>query len=170
MTRLRPITTSDLAVLDQQGSSAETAGEFNWFGFQPGRSLKQRIEANETITERQGHLAVVDDGGMVIGDVSWHRVDHAPPPHGWCWNIGVWIHPDARGKGHGSAAQRALVEYLFANTRFERIEAGTETSNIAEQRALEKAGFTREGVLRHSMFRDGQFRDNVLYSILRDEL
>ena len=42
--------------------------------------------------------------------------------------------------------------------------------NLAEQRALERAGFTREGVLRHSQFRAGRWRDNVIYSVLRDEV
>jgi RimJ/RimL family protein N-acetyltransferase len=41
--------------------------------------------------------------------------------------------------------------------------------NQAEQRALEQAGFTREGVLRHAQFRDGGFHDMVLYSRLRDD-
>jgi RimJ/RimL family protein N-acetyltransferase len=170
VTRLRPIELGDLSILDQQYAGPETAGEFNWFGFLPRRSLRDRIETNENISERHGNFAVVDEGGMVVGDVSWHRVDHAPPPNGLCWNIGVWIHPDARGRGHGTAAQRALVEYLFAHTTVERIEAGTELDNVAEQRALEKAGFTREGVLRRAVFRAGDYHDDVVYSILRDEL
>jgi RimJ/RimL family protein N-acetyltransferase len=132
--------------------------------------LKQRTEANENITEQRGTLAVIDDDGTLIGDVSWHRVDHAPPPYGWCWNIGVWIHPDYRGKGHGTRAQRALAEYLFTSTTFERVEAGTEAGNLAEQRALEKAGFRREGVARRASLRDGAYRDMVTFSILRDEL
>ena len=41
--------------------------------------------------------------------------------------------------------------------------------NLAEQRALERAGFTREGVLRQAQFRDGGFRDMVLYSRLRGD-
>jgi RimJ/RimL family protein N-acetyltransferase len=160
----------DVPLLLLQFSSLEAAGEFGWFGPQPTYPLKERTEANENITEERGTLAVVDDDGTLIGDVSWHRVDHAPPPHGWCWNIGVWIHPDARGKGHGTQAQRALVECLFASTPFERIEASTEADNIAEQRSLEKAGFQREGVTRRGSFRDGAYRDMVVYSILRDEL
>jgi RimJ/RimL family protein N-acetyltransferase len=51
-----------------------------------------------------------------------------------------------------------------------RIGAETEITNIAEQRALEKAGFTREGVIRSVMFRDGQWHDGVTYSILRHEV
>jgi RimJ/RimL family protein N-acetyltransferase len=41
--------------------------------------------------------------------------------------------------------------------------------NLAEQRALERAGFAREGVLRSAQFRDGRFHDLVLYSRLRSD-
>jgi hypothetical protein len=51
-----------------------------------------------------------------------------------------------------------------------RVEAATETQNMAEQRALEKAGFTREGVLRAVGWRDGAYRDGVWYSMLRTDL
>jgi len=34
-----------------------------------------------------------------------------------------------------------LVTYLFSHTPVQRIEAGTDLNNVAEQRALEKAGF-----------------------------
>jgi RimJ/RimL family protein N-acetyltransferase len=50
-----------------------------------------------------------------------------------------------------------------------RIWAGTEADNIAEQRALEKAGFTREGVIRGAGWRDGTWRDGVIYSLLRTD-
>jgi RimJ/RimL family protein N-acetyltransferase len=77
--------------------------------------------------------------------------------------------PEARGRGAGTAAQRLLVRYLFAHTQVARVEAATEVENIAERRALEKAGFTREGVMRGYSFRDGHWRDMVLYSVLRGE-
>jgi len=78
--------------------------------------------------------------------------------------------PEARGHGYGTQAQRLLVEYLFAHTQLNRVEATTETDNRAEQRSLEKAGFTREGVLRGYAFRNGQWRDNILYSVVRSDL
>lgn len=61
------------------------------------------------------------------------------------------------------------MRYLFAHTTVYRIEASTEVGNIAEQRTLEKAGFTREGVMRGIGWRDGAWRDDVLYSILRTD-
>jgi [ribosomal protein S5]-alanine N-acetyltransferase len=50
-----------------------------------------------------------------------------------------------------------------------RLEAGTLADNIAEQRALEKAGFTREGTLRCVQFVNGDWRDVVIYSRLRTD-
>ena len=47
-----------------------------------------------------------------------------------------------------------------------RIEASTETANLAERRALEKAGFTAGGVARAIGWRDGQWRDGITYSLL----
>ncbi|MGO8876498.1 MAG: GNAT family N-acetyltransferase [Acidimicrobiales bacterium] len=74
-----------------------------------------------------------------------------------------------RGQGYGSEAQRQLAEYLFSTRLIERLEAATEVENVAEQHALETAGFSREGILRHTQFRAGQWRDTVLYSRLRSD-
>lgn len=168
MTRLRKIVEADLDVLDRQRNEPDAAGEFNWHGFRPG-GVRRRWESQEIFTENYGALAVVDDDGGLVGDVAWIRMHNGPPPNGDCWNLGIWILPEARGKGHGSAAQRLAAAYLFDNTYLERVEAGTESGNVGEQRALEKAGFTREGVLRKACFRAGEWRDMVVYSKLRGE-
>ncbi|MGN6473149.1 MAG: GNAT family N-acetyltransferase [Mycobacteriales bacterium] len=169
MIRLRPITSADLALLDNEHAGPESAGEYGWFGFrEPGRRAEM-VAKGETLREDGGRLAVVDTNDTVVGEVSWHVSLNGPPPNGACWNIGIWITPDARGRGHGSEAQRLLADYLFAHTTYERVEAGTESGNVGEQKALEKAGFTREGVLRSACFRDGRWRDMVLYSKLRGE-
>ncbi len=48
-------------------------------------------------------------------------------------------------------------------------EDRAEVNNIAERKALEKAGFTREGVTRAAGWRDGGWRDGVTYSLLRTD-
>lgn len=53
--------------------------------------------------------------------------------------IGIVLLPEHRGKGYGTAAQRRLARYLF-DTTVQRVEAGTDAEDIAEQRALERAG------------------------------
>jgi RimJ/RimL family protein N-acetyltransferase len=171
VTALRPVTAADVAFLDRQHEDPEAAGEFNWYGHrEPTRGrLAERVETGRTIRDDGGLFAVVDDQGQLIGDVSWRTASNGPPPFGDCWQIGIWLAPEARGQGHGSAAQRLIVDYLFANSTMERVEAGTEADNIGEQKALERAGFTREGVLRRACLRAGAYRDMVVFSKLRGE-
>jgi RimJ/RimL family protein N-acetyltransferase len=163
------MTEADIPTLSRQHTNQEDAGEFGWFGFADPDRVARRIREHTTIADDRGNLAVVDDGDQLVGEVSWIRVVHSPPPNGYAWNIGVWIVPEHRGRGHGSEAQRQLAAYLLDHTYLERVEASTEADNVGEQRALEKAGFTREGVLRRACFRGGVWRDMVMYSKLRGE-
>jgi RimJ/RimL family protein N-acetyltransferase len=169
VTRLRRIEAEDIDVLEQQYAGPDVAGEFSWMGFTDRGRLRKRFDAGEMLASDKGILAVVDDDDRLVGEVSWIRAFNGPPPQGHCWNIGIWIHPDHRGAGHGSAAQRLVAAYLLEHFYLDRVEAGTEVDNVAEQRALEKAGFTREGVLRRACFRGGAWRDMVVYSKIRGE-
>jgi RimJ/RimL family protein N-acetyltransferase len=169
VTSLRPVRLDDVELLETQHASQDAAGEFNWFGLRdPGR-LRRQVESGETLQPERGQLAVIDDDATLVGEVSWIKVFNGPPPNGDCWNLGIWIVPAHRGNGHGSTAQRLGAAYLFEHTLMERVEAGTELNNVAEQRALEKAGFSREGVLRHACFRGGEWQDMVVFSKLRGE-
>jgi RimJ/RimL family protein N-acetyltransferase len=118
--------------------------------------------------DEDGHLGI-ETGGQVVGSVGWHWVHWGPSQGSRCPMVGIWIARDARGRGVGAKAQSLVVDVLFRHTTANRIEAHTDVENIAEQRALEKAGFTREGVVRGGQWRDGAYRDGYLYSILRAE-
>ena len=168
MTALRPIEPADVEALERWKTDPAAAGDHQWFGFMP-RRLREQVEHGTLIGEEGGSLAVVDDDGALVGDVSWRRRVTGPGPHNHSWNLGIMLLPEHRGRGHGTAAQRQLAAYLFAHTAVERVEADTDVANVAEQRALEKAGFTREGVLRRAQFREGAWHDMVLYSKLRGE-
>ena len=113
---------------------------------------------------------VVEADGAAVGDVSWHSVWYGPNSASRALNIGISLAPAARGRGIGSRAQRLLVEHLFATTDVTRIEASTDVDNVAEQRALEKAGFVREGVLRSAQGRADGVHDLVSYAIVRADL
>ena len=70
----------------------------------------------------------------------------------------------------GPSGARILTgRHAFEHTPAQRIEAGTHPENVAEQRALEKAGFRHDGVIRAAEFRAGRWRDGYLYSRLRDD-
>jgi len=166
--RLRPVQEADLTALEDNES--RDADPWNWFKHTPAGALHRRLAADGMLSEEAGTLAVETPDGALAGTVSWFTVQHGPSSACRALNIGISLLPVHRGHGYGSAAQRALAEYLFATTLAERIEAETDVENIAEQRALERAGFTREGVLRHTQFRAGRWRNNVIYSVLRAEI
>ena len=165
--RLRPVLEADLAAL-AEGHSRD-ADPWNWFRHTPADALHRHF-AEGMISEEAGTLAVETPEGALAGGVSWFTVQHGPTAACRALNIGISLLPGQRGRGYGAAAQRALAEYLFATTLVERIEAETDVANVAEQRALERAGFTPEGVLRHAQFHLGHWRDTVIYSVLRAEI
>jgi RimJ/RimL family protein N-acetyltransferase len=169
VTRLRRVEERDVDILEEQYAGPDVAGEYAWVGFSERGRLRRRFEAGEMLREDGGILAIADDDGELVGELSWIRMLNGPPPQGYCWNLGIWIRPEHRGKGHGWQAQRLGAAYLFEHFPLERVEAGTEAANVAEQRALERAGFTREGVLRRACFRGGEWRDMVVFSKLRGE-
>lgn len=111
-------------------------------------------------------LAVARGDGACAGIVSYKDRTHGIGK-ALVYEIGIILLPEHRGQGVGSVAQRLLVEYLFTHTPAHRLEAFTEVDNLPEQRALEKAGFEREGVLREVIFRGGQWRSSCVYSQIR---
>lgn len=163
---LRPYRLEDAARFDTE---AQLPGSFAFFGWRAENTMVRRFTADGLIGEDRGNLVVDVDGVGPVGDVGWVPVFHGPPPNNFALNVGIALLAEHRGKGYGTEAQRLLAEHLFAYTRFERLEASTDVTNVAEQRALTKAGFTREGVLRHAQWRAGAFHDVVLYSRLRGD-
>ena len=164
--RLRPFRVEDVARFD---SEPQVPGSFEYFGWREASTSARKFATDGMLGPDHGNLVVDVEGVGAVGDVGWSPVHHGPPPHGVALNIGITLFFEHRGRGYGSAAQRLLTEYLFAYTRIERLEASTDVTNIAEQRALDKAGFHREGVLRHSQWRAGAFHDQVLFSRLRGD-
>jgi RimJ/RimL family protein N-acetyltransferase len=164
---LRPVAEDDLHIVDLLTNDPAASEPYLWFGWHAPEGTRRRWSENGLLGPDNGMLMAVVAAER-LGFVSWHKIRTGA--QAYSWNVGIALLPGARGKGHGTEAQRLLVRYLFAHTTVNRVEATTEVGNLAEQRSLEKAGFTREGVLRGYDFRDGQWRDNVIYSVVRDDL
>ena len=163
---LRPAHEEHLTVIERIMTDPEVMGPFQWFGWRDTSRLRRRW-ADTGLLGDDGGMLIVLRGDDVLGFVSWRKIVTSMISH--CWNIGISLLPEVQGNGYGTEAQRLLVRYLFAHTQVQRIEAETDVDNVAEQRALEKAGFRREGVLRGHSFRLGAWHDTALYAVLRDE-
>jgi RimJ/RimL family protein N-acetyltransferase len=163
---LAPVRERDVALVHELMTEPASTGESEWYGWRDPHALRRRWDGDGLLGDGGGMLMVVADDEPV-GFVAWTK--HRTTRISHCWTIGLALRPDARGKGIGTSAQRLLADYLFAHTLANRVEAVTGVTNLAEQRALEKAGFTREGVLRGYGFQGGRWRDGVLYSVLRGD-
>jgi RimJ/RimL family protein N-acetyltransferase len=166
---LRPVAEGDLALLEAWDADPDYHGDYNTFGLRPAGQTRRSFAEHQYLTDDHGMLLAVKKEGEVVGDVSYRTVKHGGGIANRVYEIGVTIAPAHRGRGYGEEAQRLLVAYLFATYPIMRVQATTDITNVAEQRALERAGFTREGVLRQAQFRAGSWHDMVMYSKLRGE-
>lgn len=156
--KLRPEEPSDLPLV--------LGGESPFDDFGP---QQRREGVTPAGLDDAGALVIVDDDDQVVGHISWHWNHWGPNAASRCPMIGIWLKPPARGEGIGRRAQREVAELFFRHTGVNRVEAHTDAENLAEQSALEAAGFTREGTIRGAQWRDGAYRDGYLYSILRSD-
>jgi RimJ/RimL family protein N-acetyltransferase len=164
-TRLRPARPEEQAVLDAWRD--DPASPYEDFSGPPGPGAEH--VGRLPVPEGGGELVVTDGEEHLLGSVSWHPVLYGPTPGSTAYDIGISLRPPARGRGHGSRAQRLLADYLFATSPVHRVQASTDVTNEAEQRALERAGYRREGVVRGAQWRRGGYHDLVLYARLRTD-
>ena len=91
-------------------------------------------------------------------------------PDGHQATFGLWLTPQARGRGVGTRALRAVADWTFATTAAFRLDAYIMVGNDASMRMTERAGFQREGVARAwDVHHDGVPVDCVVYSRLRTD-
>lgn len=125
--------------------------------------------ARADLRQAGGLTIALSDTDEAVGSVTWHWVRWGPNPESMNPMIGIWLTKSARGCGIGTLAQRQILDLMFRNTPTNRVEAHTDITNVAEQRALERAGFTQEGTVRGAQWRRGAYHDCYLYSVLRSE-
>ncbi|GAA2415087.1 GNAT family protein [Nonomuraea africana] len=136
---LRPVREADLDLFEQHTDGPDGTGPLQWFGYRSFHAMRRDFADNGLLSPEGGRFTIEADGAPA-GTVSWHQSAWGPLPTSWCWTIGIAVFPGYRGKGIGTQAQRQLAAYLFAHTRAERVQASTDVANIAEQRALSRAG------------------------------
>jgi RimJ/RimL family protein N-acetyltransferase len=129
---------------------------------------RQRVGrwVDEQGKDGHGFVICLEEDDRPIGEASLFHLDHL---NGTA-ELGIFIGEKAEwGKGYGTEAVNALVDYGFGWLRLERIWLEVWTENPRAIRAYEKAGFAREATLRHDRFEDGVFTDGHIMAILRDE-
>ena len=84
--------------------------------------------------------------------------------------LGYWMGAPYAGRGHMTAAVRAVLPFVFDTLCLHRLEAACLPHNLPSIRLLERVGFQREGLARRYLCINGVWQDHLLYALLRDDL
>jgi RimJ/RimL family protein N-acetyltransferase len=129
--------------------------------------VEQRIARHaEKAEDAHEFVVYLLDDDRPIGEASLFGIDRVNGSA----ELGIFIGEKSEwGKGYGTDAVNALVDFGFGWLRLERIWLEVWTENRRARRSYEKAGFVHEGMLRHDRYEDGRFTDGDIMSIVRDE-
>jgi len=87
--------------------------------------------------------------------------DYRSAKIGYCFDEAAW------GQGFATEAAAALLQWAFETLDLNRVQAETDTRNLASARVLEKLGFQREGTLREDCIVEGDVSSTWVYGLLR---
>ncbi|GAB2824335.1 GNAT family N-acetyltransferase [Streptomyces daliensis] len=166
--RLRPFTDADANVLFTLHSSTRVMRYWD------SAPWNERARAGRFIA-MCGKMAAEGTGARVAIDrvsdgafVGWCALTQWDPDHrsaslGYCLDDTMW------GHGYATEAAHALLRWAFGTLDLNRVQAETDTRNVASARVLEKTGFLREGTLREECVVNGEVSDTWVFGLLRRE-
>ena len=138
-----------------------------WFERVQGR---ERIHATSWVApaglSREFVWAILDEQDRHIGFAWIHNID-------WRYRVAVTGtvigERSAWNKGYGSEAMKLRAQFAFEILGLHRLEAEAIADNKRSVRALERAGYRREGVARQKVWARGKWHDLVLLGMLDED-
>ncbi|MFE1950572.1 GNAT family N-acetyltransferase [Streptomyces sp. NPDC059524] len=166
--RLRPFTEADATALFALHSNAHVLRYWDsppWTD--PARAERFVAVCRRIEEEGSGARVAIEraaDGAFVgwCGLVEWNP-DFRSASLGYCLGEEMW------GQGYATEAAHALLRWAFDTLDLNRVQAETDTRNVASARVLEKVGFVREGTLREDCVVNGVVSDSWVFGLLRRE-
>lgn len=166
--RLRPFTDADADALYALHSNARVLRYWDAPPWSERSRAKRFLAACRQMSEEGSGARVAVDrqsDGAFLGWCSlsrWNR-DYRSAAMGYCYREAAW------GHGYATEAARAVLGWAFDALDLNRVQAETDTRNVASARVLEKLGFVREGTLREDCVVAGEVSDSWVYGLLRRE-
>ena len=166
--RLRPFTHADEEALWSLHSNARVLRYWDSPPWSDRARAGRFVAVSRQLAEEGGGARVametVDDGAFVGWcSVSRFNAAYRSAALGYCLEESAW------GQGYATEGADALLGWAFETLDLNRVQAETDTRNLASARVLEKLGFVREGTLREDCVVDGDVSDSWVYGLLRRE-
>ena len=166
--RLRKIGMEDLQDLFGFASSEEVT---RYMLFRPHGTLEDSVASIEKglaryAAGRSYHWGIaLGDTDRLIGMIDLLRFDEA---EGSC-SFAYMLHEDFWGRGYGTEALQAVLDFGFGEMELSFIEADHMADNGASGAVMAKCGMKRQGIVPGKYEKNGITHDAVLYRITRED-
>jgi ribosomal-protein-alanine N-acetyltransferase len=164
--KLRLIQHTDLSDLYEKWHDADIRGQYYPLALVPEPMFQYEFSKTGFWSENSKRLLIVDNSNDMLGAIHCFSVNN------YSDSLEIsYILFDVAKRNHGYTTQAVdlLVDYLFKQTRVNRIQLTIPIGNTASIRVAEKAHFNREGIARGAYFLDGEDVDLHVYALLRKE-
>jgi len=161
---LRPWSMSDLESLVKFASNPDIAKNMTDKFAHPYTLQNGKDFISMASKASPANILAIDINGQASGGIGIH-----PQTDIHCKNaeLGYWLAEPFWGQGIITEAIVQMVEYGFNHWNINRIFARPFGTNLASQKALEKAGFILEGKFEKALFKNGDYVDELVYAIRR---
>lgn len=72
-----------------------------------------------------------------------------------------WIGEEYWGKGYGTGAAKAMIDFAFMEKKYHKVFARYFKSNPASGRIMQKVGMVQEGLLKDHLVKDDKYEDLI---------
>ena len=83
--------------------------------------------------------------------------------------VGYRIAPWLWNKGFCTESMKRIIEFIFAETKLDRLQGNADVRNIGSNKVLEKCGFKLEGTIRHGKMASN-YCDYNIWGLIRDDI
>lgn len=165
--RLRPLAESDVDDIMTWVNDPEIVGNLAAFSGTPLTREQELAWVRQVRASTSDVVfSIVGDDGRYLGQCGVHQI-HARSRVGRL--ACIIARRGDHGRGHGSAAIRALLDHGFGAMRLHKLWLMVFAHNARSRGIYERIGFVTEGVLREEYFHEDGWHDMVRMSLLARE-
>lgn len=84
--------------------------------------------------------------------------------------IHIKVKKEYQGKGYGYESISLITNYGFNELRLNCIYVLIGEYNLSSAGLFKKVGFSQEGILRSRVYKNGSYHNQIMYSILKEEI
>lgn len=166
---LRKLTMEDVSLYYARlGSSAEVT---RYMLFPPHRDISESVASVEKALRRyeEGRCyrfcIALKETDELIGVIEALRFDEAASTCSFAYMLGQ----DFWGRGYGTEALTAVLDFLFTRMDIQRVEADHMADNPSSGAVMRKVGMLPCGVEKQKYEKDGISHDAILYAITKEQ-